>query len=142
MNVPVKIFNRNDFCSGEAILDTLKEYEINWIILAGFLCLIPENLLDAFPRRIVNIHPALLPKYGGKGMYGMNVHRAVIDAGERESGISIHYINGEYDKGDVIFQATCPVDKNDTPESLAQKVHALEYEHFPAIVERIVSESK
>jgi phosphoribosylglycinamide formyltransferase-1 len=142
MNVPVKIFNRNDFYSSDAVLEILKEYKINWIILAGFLWLIPENLLNAFPRRIVNIHPALLPKYGGKGMYGMNVHRAVIDAGERESGISIHYINGEYDRGDILFQATCPVDKNDTPENLAQKVHVLEYEHFPAVVEKIVSENK
>ncbi|MDR2563955.1 MAG: phosphoribosylglycinamide formyltransferase [Prevotellaceae bacterium] len=138
MNVPVKVFGRNEFYGSNEVLDILNRYEIDLLILAGFLWLAPSNLLENFRRRIINIHPALLPKFGGRGMYGMNVHRAVINAGEKESGITIHHINSEYDKGDIIFQTTCSLDENDTPESLAEKIHALEYKYFPLIVEKLI----
>jgi phosphoribosylglycinamide formyltransferase-1 len=138
LGVPVRIFDREEFYYSENIVDFLQNEGVDWIILAGFLWLIPSNLLKNFPDRIVNIHPALLPKYGGKGMYGMNVHRAVIDAKEKESGITIHYVNGEYDRGKIIFQAVCPVDEKDTPETLAAKIHELEYKHFPVVMEKLI----
>ncbi|MDR1169601.1 MAG: phosphoribosylglycinamide formyltransferase [Prevotellaceae bacterium] len=138
LGVPVRIFDREELYHSENIVDFLQREGIDWVILAGFLWLIPENLLKIFPERIVNIHPSLLPKYGGRGMYGMNVHQAVIDAKEKESGITIHYVNGEYDRGSIIFQATCPVDEDDTPETLAAKIHELEYEHFPAVMENLI----
>jgi phosphoribosylglycinamide formyltransferase-1 len=137
-NVPIRIFDRKEFYSSENIAVFLQNEGVEWVILAGFLWLIPSNLLKIFPKRIVNIHPALLPKYGGQGMYGMNVHQAVIDAKEKESGITIHYVNEEYDKGSIIFQATCPVDDADTPESLAAKIHELEYKHFPVVMEKLI----
>ncbi|MDR2027532.1 MAG: phosphoribosylglycinamide formyltransferase [Prevotellaceae bacterium] len=137
-NVPVRIFGREEFYYSDNIAVFLQNEKIDWIILAGFLWLIPENLLKMYPNRIVNIHPALLPKHGGKGMYGMNVHQAVIDAKEKESGITVHYINGEYDRGDIIFQATCPVDETDSPETLAAKIHELEYKHFPVVMENLI----
>jgi len=102
------------------------------------LWLIPSNIIKNFPNRIVNIHPALLPKYGGKGMYGMNVHKAVIASGDEESGISIHYVNEDYDEGNIIFQVKCTIDKDESPESLAAKIHQLEYEYFPQIVESLI----
>ena len=108
------------------------------IVLAGFLWLLPSSLIDAFPDRIVNIHPALLPKFGGKGMYGSKVHTAVIEAGEKESGISIHFVNENYDQGKIIFQARCTVDNDDTPETLAAKIHVLEYTHFPTIIDQVL----
>ena len=108
------------------------------IVLAGFLWLIPSSIIKKFPNKIVNIHPALLPKYGGKGMYGMHVHRAVIDNNETESGVTIHFVNEEYDAGDIIFQATCPVEKDDTPDLLAQRIHKLEHEHFPKVIEMVL----
>jgi phosphoribosylglycinamide formyltransferase-1 len=138
LHVPVRIFDREEFYYSENIAVFLRNEGIDWIILAGFLWLIPSYLLKIFPGRIVNIHPALLPKYGGKGMYGMNVHRAVIDAKEKESGITIHYIDGEYDRGNIIFQAACPVDETDTPETLAAKIHELEYEYFPVVMENLI----
>jgi phosphoribosylglycinamide formyltransferase-1 len=138
LNVPVRIFDREEFYYSENIAVFLQNEGVDWVVLAGFLWLIPENLLKIFPKKIVNIHPALLPKYGGKGMYGMNVHQAVIDANEKESGITIHYVNEEYDKGSVIFQATCPVDETDTPESLAAKIHELEYKYFPVVMEKLI----
>ena len=116
----------------------LKAEGISFLVLAGFLWLIPGNLLNAFPGRIVNIHPALLPKYGGNGMYGERVHEAVIKSGERESGISIHYVNEHYDEGDIIFQARCPVLPEDTAASLAGRIHELEYEYYPRMIEKIV----
>jgi phosphoribosylglycinamide formyltransferase-1 len=137
-NIPVRIFDREEFYSSENIAAFLQNEGVEWVILAGFLWLIPKNLLKIFPNRIVNIHPALLPKYGGKGMYGMNVHQAVIDANEKESGITIHFVNEEYDKGSVIFQASCPVDAMDTPESLAAKIHELEYKYFPVVMEKLI----
>ncbi|MDR2813062.1 MAG: phosphoribosylglycinamide formyltransferase, partial [Prevotellaceae bacterium] len=121
-----RIFGRNELYGSDVILQELRQQKIDLIVLAGFLWLMPENMVAAFRRRIVNIHPALLPKYGGKGMYGMNVHRAVKAAGERETGITIHYVNAEYDKGDVIFQATCPVCPDDAPDDIAAKIHLLE----------------
>ncbi|MBC6401090.1 MAG: phosphoribosylglycinamide formyltransferase [Ekhidna sp.] len=119
-----------------------KLQKTDYIILAGFLWLIPKYLIQAFPNRIINIHPALLPKYGGKGMYGKHVHKAVIDAGEEESGITVHLVNEEYDKGEVLFQAKCNVEKEDTPDTLAQKIHQLEYKHFPKVIERYVMENE
>jgi len=114
------------------------ENEIYLIVLAGFLWLVPEEILQHYPGRIVNIHPALLPDYGGKGMYGSRVHRAVIDNNEKESGISIHYVNARYDEGDIIFQAKCEVKPDDNPESLAERIHKLEYEYYPLIVEKLI----
>jgi phosphoribosylglycinamide formyltransferase-1 len=138
LNVPIRIFDREEFYYSDNIAGFLQDERIEWIVLAGFLWLIPSNLLKIFPNRIVNIHPALLPKYGGKGMYGMNVHRAVIDAREKESGITIHYVNEEYDKGHIIFQAACPVDASDTPDTLAAKIHELEYKYFPVVMENLI----
>jgi phosphoribosylglycinamide formyltransferase-1 len=138
LDVPIRIFDREEFYFSNNIVDFLQKESIDWLILAGFLWLIPENLLKKFSERIVNIHPALLPKYGGKGMYGTNVHRAVIDAKEKVSGITIHYVNEEYDKGNIIFQASCTVDETDTPETLAAKIHELEYKHFPVVMENLI----
>jgi len=138
LNIPVKLFNRDEFYNSDVIVNYLIEENINWIILAGFLWLIPSNLIKIFPKHIVNIHPALLPKYGGKGMYGMNVHNAVINAGEKESGITIHYVNENYDEGNIIFQSKCSISETDTPESLANKIHELEHKHFPVVMENLV----
>jgi phosphoribosylglycinamide formyltransferase-1 len=135
-HVPVQVFNRQDFREASTITEKLSEYHIRFIVLAGFLWLIPDYLIQAFPQRIVNIHPALLPAYGGKGMYGMHVHRAVVDNKEQQSGITIHEVNNEYDRGRILFQATCAVTPNDTPESVAAKVHLLEYAHFPKVIEQ------
>ncbi len=140
-NIPVRIFDRYEFYETNEILSFLKEKGINWIILAGFLWLVPENIVDSFTNRIINIHPALLPKFGGKGMYGLNVHRAVIENKEKETGISIHYVNRKYDEGSIIFQTKCRVDEADTPETLAEKVHKLEYRYFPEIIEKLIIES-
>lgn len=134
LGVPSFNFSRQDFISGEAVLDFLKEHKIDGIVLAGFLLKIPEVLIHAYPDKIINIHPALLPKYGGKGMYGHFVHEAVKASGDIESGITIHYVNEHYDEGNIIFQATCPVLPTDTPELIAEKVHKLEYEHFPRVI--------
>ncbi|WP_346235984.1 phosphoribosylglycinamide formyltransferase [Niabella insulamsoli] len=117
----------------------LKEKGIDFVILAGFLWKIPQPLIDAFPRGIINIHPALLPKYGGKGMYGAFVHEAVIAAKDAVSGITIHYVDEHYDHGDVIFQATCDIAPGDTPDQLAEKVHQLEHEHFPRVIEQLLT---
>jgi phosphoribosylglycinamide formyltransferase-1 len=138
LGIPCHIFNREEFYTTEKVVELLKKYDIDLVVLAGFLWLIPSNLLRNFPKRIVNIHPALLPKYGGKGMYGTRVHQSVIENHEKETGITIHFVNEEYDAGDIIFQAQCPVELNDTPESLAGKVHELEYRFFPEIIEKVV----
>ncbi len=138
LGIPSMIFDRHTFYDTDVLLRDLRSRSIDWIILAGFLWLMPPYLLEAYKGRIVNIHPALLPKYGGKGMYGMKVHEAVIAAGEPESGISIHLVNEHYDEGQVIFQARCAVEPHDTPESLAQKIHALEYEYYPQVVKDLV----
>jgi phosphoribosylglycinamide formyltransferase-1 len=121
------------------VLKTLKERKIDFIVLAGFLLQLPAAFISAYKNRIINIHPALLPSFGGKGMYGARVHEAVIASGEKESGITIHYVDEEYDHGSIIFQARCPVVSSDTPETLAKKVHELEYRYFPSVIGKIVS---
>ncbi len=123
----------------EQLIEFLNTEEIDIIVLAGFLLKIPEQFIKAFPNRIINIHPALLPKFGGKGMYGMHVHRAVIAEKERESGITVHYVNEEYDKGAIILQAKCAIEEGDTPETLDKKVRALELEYFPKAIEKLIS---
>ena len=122
------VFDRDTFLNTEKILYLLQAEKIDYIVLAGFLMLVPDYLIQAYPGRIVNIHPSLLPKYGGKGMYGERVHEAVVAAGEHESGITIHHLNGQYDSGDIIAQYKVPVLPTDTPADVAAKVHALEYE--------------
>lgn len=139
LGIEAVTFSKNDFEATEKILDFLMSRSIDFIVLAGFLLKIPDNLLKAFPNKIVNIHPALLPKFGGKGMYGDFVHKAVVESKESESGITIHYINENYDEGDIIFQAKCPVLPNDTFDDVAKKVHVLEYTHFPVVLENILS---
>jgi phosphoribosylglycinamide formyltransferase 1 len=139
LGIPAVVFDRSTFYNSTSVLDDLKNRDIDWIVLAGFLWLIPAYILKAYPGRIVNIHPALLPAYGGKGMYGMKVHQAVIAAGDAESGITIHYVNEHYDEGNIIFQARCTVNKGDTSEMLAAKIHELEYKHFPVVIGKLVA---
>ena len=134
------VFTKEQFYNSDEVLNMLVERDIDFIVLAGFLWLVPQNILLPFENKIVNIHPALLPKYGGKGMYGAHVHRAVIEAGDSESGISIHYVSPDYDEGDIIFQTRCTLDPGETPESLAEKVHELEYAYFPKVVENLLKE--
>ena len=140
LEVPSIVMPKGELTSEnpQKLLSTLKEKGIDTIVLAGYLLKIPESLTTAYKGRIINIHPALLPKFGGKGMYGMNVHRAVIEAGEKESGITVHLVDAVYDNGKILFQASCPVIPTDTPESLADKIHALEKEHFPAVIESYI----
>jgi phosphoribosylglycinamide formyltransferase-1 len=137
-NVKSVFFDRNDFYNSGVVLDMLVSNDIDFIVLAGFLWLIPDNILTRYNGRIINIHPALLPKYGGKGFYGDIVHKAVISNHEKESGITIHHVNKFYDEGDIIFQTKCKVEPSDTPESLAAKIHGLEYEHFPRVIEEMI----
>jgi len=137
-HIPVLMIDKDQFFRGNGYVDELKDADINFIVLAGFLWKIPEIIIGTFRNRIINIHPALLPKYGGKGMYGLKVHEAVIAAGEKESGITIHYIDEHYDNGDVIFQAACPVLQNDTPDILADRIHHLEHENYPRVIEECV----
>jgi phosphoribosylglycinamide formyltransferase-1 len=139
LNVRSVFFDRKDLYEKEKVSRYLSMYKIDFIVLAGFLWLIPENILNTYEKRIINIHPALLPKHGGKGMYGERVHETVIAKHEKESGITIHYVNNQYDKGDIIFQTRCPVTPEDTPETLAAKVHELEYRHFPSVIEELVT---
>lgn len=129
-------FDSDEFYRSNEILDRLYDHRIDIIVLAGFLWLVPRNLTELFT--VINIHPALLPKYGGKGMYGMNVHKAVLASKDKESGITIHQVNQDYDKGKIIFQATCPIVPKDTPESLAARVHELEYQHYSRVIEEIL----
>ncbi len=137
-DVDFLVFNRQNFDNSDIILGYLRQHNVNFIVLAGFLWLIPEYLINEFPKRIINIHPALLPKYGGKGMYGNNVHRAVKENSEEETGITIHYVNSKYDEGEYIYQKSVRIDKTDDVDDIAQKVHALEYEYFPKIIEKII----
>src|SRR6185312_4356874 len=132
--VPAVVIEKERFFKGDAYVGELQKRDIGLIVLAGFLWKIPAGLIRAYPGRIVNIHPALLPKFGGKGMYGRFVHEAVLAAGQQESGISIHEVDENYDHGEIIFQARCPVSAADNPDSLAQKIHALEHAHYPAII--------
>lgn len=138
LGIPSFVFSRDEFVEGTPVLAKLAEYQTDLIVLAGFMNKISVPLLNAYPGKIINIHPALLPKHGGKGMYGMHVHEAVVAAGEKESGITIHYINENYDEGDIIFQATCEVLPADTAEEVATKVHALEYAHYPHVIEDLL----
>ncbi|HRF26986.1 MAG TPA: phosphoribosylglycinamide formyltransferase, partial [Ferruginibacter sp.] len=137
-NINTLIINKKQLGSGDELLSALSKQNIKWIVLAGFLQKIPPALVKAYPNRILNIHPALLPKYGGKGMYGMHVHRAVLANQEKESGISIHFVDDHYDHGETIFQASCPVAETDSPETLAKKVQSLEHAHFPRVIEEIL----
>ncbi len=136
--IPVLLISKEDQENPEHLLNELQKHKIDWIVLAGYLWLIPEALIKKFPNRIINIHPALLPKYGGKGMYGMKVHEAVKIANEKQTGISIHLIDEEFDKGEIIFQASVMLDENDTPDSIAEKVHQLEHKHFAEEIEKII----
>lgn len=135
-SVPTLIIDREKFLKGDGYVPELQTAKIDWIILAGFLWKIPVSLLNHWEKRIINIHPALLPKYGGKGMYGEAVHRAVLAANEKESGITIHYVDEQYDHGATIFQATCSVLSTDLVENLAEKIHALEHLHYPVVIEK------
>jgi phosphoribosylglycinamide formyltransferase 1 len=136
-NIETIIVDRDSFYNSHVVVEEL-ERKADFIVLAGFLWMIPGNIITAFAGRMVNIHPALLPKYGGKGMYGAKVHEAVIANKEKESGITIHYVNDKYDEGKIIFQAKCPIEISDTPETLAKKVHELEYKFYPEIVEKLL----
>jgi phosphoribosylglycinamide formyltransferase-1 len=141
LGIEARYFGRADFYENGAVLEYLKEKQIDWVILAGFLWLVPESLLDAYPNRIINIHPALLPKYGGKGMYGHHVHEAVVAAGEHESGITIHIVDHNYDRGTTLFQARCTVTPDDTADTLAEKIHLLEKEYFPKVIDSTIKNS-
>ena len=134
--IPVHVSDRAEFKNPEHILAVMDQWQVDAIALAGFLWLIPNFLIDRFPNSILNIHPALLPKFGGKGMYGRHVHQAVLDAAESESGITIHLVNQHYDQGQIIFQAKCKVEAQDTPEILAARIHKLEHEFYPKIIEQ------
>lgn len=139
LNIPVEVLPPSAFKEGKANA-LLHDYQVDFVVLAGFLLRIPDDMLCDYPDKIVNIHPSLLPKFGGKGMYGSRVHEAVLEAGETESGITIHFINERYDEGATILQARCPVMPDDTPDTLANRVHQLEYEHFPKVIERLLLE--
>ena len=138
LGIPSMTFSNADFADGTAVLKKLSEAAIDFIVLAGFMNKIPDVILQAYPERILNIHPALLPRHGGKGMYGMHVHEAVIAAGDTVTGITIHYINSCYDEGRIVFQAQCPVLLGDSALEVATRVHALEYAYYPQVIEHVV----
>jgi phosphoribosylglycinamide formyltransferase 1 len=138
LGIPVSVFDRNDLYGTGKVLDDLKREGTDMIVLAGFLWHIPDSITGEYRGRLVNIHPALLPDFGGRGMYGDRVHRAVIESGRKVTGITIHFVNEEYDSGDVIFQAECEVKSDDTPETLAARVHELEYRFYPDIIEKLL----
>lgn len=136
--IPVLIIEKDRFAAGDGYLPALRHHHINFIVLAGFLWKMPVSVISHFPNRILNIHPALLPKYGGKGMYGHHVHEAVIAAGEKKSGISIHYVDELYDHGEVVFQNSCEISADDTAVTLAQKIHVLEHANYPAVIADVI----
>lgn len=138
LGVQTFVFNKDTLTSEDGLLNKLLSEKVDLIVLAGFLLKVPEIIIQAFPNRIINVHPALLPKFGGKGMYGRHVHQAVIEAQEKESGISIHYVNEHYDEGAIIFQAKCNVDKSDNAETLAKKIQSLEHKHFAATIDQLI----
>ena len=138
LEVPCFYFPKSDWENGEAILSVLREHDIDFVVLAGFLARVPDLILHAYPNKMINIHPSLLPKFGGKGMYGDRVHEAVIAAGEAESGITIHYTNEHYDEGAIICQVKCPVLPEDTSDDLAHRIHALEYDTYPKVIEKLL----
>ena len=138
LHVPSYVFSRSEFLETNKVQNLLAELKIDWIILAGFLVLLPVSIVDKYEGRILNIHPSLLPKYGGKGMYGDKVHKAVIEAHEKESGITIHKIYANYDEGTTVFQAKIKIEPLDNAEKVAQKIHALEYKFYPVIIENMI----
>lgn len=138
LNLNALYFNRQAFAKGDFMLNLLQTLNPDLIVLAGFLWKIPAHITNAFPKKIINIHPALLPKYGGKGMYGIHVHRAVKENREIETGITIHYVNANYDEGAIIHQVKTSIDTKDSPEDIAAKVHQLEYEHFPKVIDDLL----
>ncbi|TDJ06418.1 MAG: phosphoribosylglycinamide formyltransferase [Deltaproteobacteria bacterium] len=138
LNIPFLSFTKADLCTSNKVLDVLKKEMPDLIVLAGFLLKFPENILQVYPNKVINIHPALLPKYGGKGMYGSFVHESVLANNEAETGITIHYVNENYDEGAIIFQKSVFLTEGDTPETVANKVHKLEYKYFPKIIERVL----
>ncbi len=140
-NIQAATFNRADFYQTENVVRVLKDHHIDLVVLAGFMWLVPKNLVNAFPQAIVNIHPALLPKYGGKGMYGSHVHHAVKEGGESESGITIHWVNENYDEGDIIEQFSCDLKPEDDEQEIARKVQILEHKHYPEVIENLVLKS-
>lgn len=140
LGIPYVILNSKEDYHGKAFLKVLSDYSVDLIVLAGFLWLLPANVIEKYPSRIVNIHPALLPKYGGKGMYGDRVHKAVSKGGDPFTGITIHYVNQEYDEGEIIHQAQCEITPGENPDSIAEKVHQLEYEHYPRVIEKVLKD--
>ncbi len=138
--IPFEIFSSQELKQEGYLISVLKKYSIDFIVLSGFLLRIPSELIHAFPEKIINIHPALLPKYGGKGMFGSSVHEAVFAAKEPETGITIHYVNENYDEGAIIFQARCKINSEDNLDTIAQKVHELEYRYFPEVIEKTIKE--
>ena len=138
LGVQTFVFNRGALTSPDGVLGKLLTEKVDLIVLAGFLLKVPEIIIQAFPNRIINVHPALLPKFGGKGMYGKHVHKAVVEAGEKESGITIHYVNEQYDEGAIIFQAKCEVGENDSAETLAKKIQTLEHQHFSTTIDQLI----
>ena len=136
--IPALLIDKSTFTAADEVVKKLRDEGIDLIVLAGFLWLIPLKLIQAFPDRIINIHPALLPEFGGKGMYGMNVHKAVREAGVELTGITIHFVNEHYDSGEIILQERCPISKDDTPETIAEKVRGLEHAYFPLAVEKVI----
>lgn len=138
LQIDAVLFSKDDFFNTDVVFNQVKE-DADYIVLAGFLLKIPSNILEFYSNKIINIHPALLPKYGGKGMYGMYVHKAVKENNESETGITIHYVNENYDEGAIIFQAKAQLTPSDSPEDIAQKIHILEYKHFPKIIETVVN---
>jgi len=138
LGIEVVVFDRHTFYEKDSILSLLKKHNTDLVVLAGFLWLVPQNILHEYQNRIINIHPALLPKYGGKGMFGHHVHEAVIASGDKKSGITIHFVNEKYDEGQIIFQKEVEVSADDTPDSLAQKIHELEYRYYPEVIEKLL----
>src|ERR1700722_892831 len=136
-NIPFMVINRDTFYNSDKVVNELKQ-KIDFIVLAGFMWIVPENLIEAFNNKIVNVHPALLPLYGGKGMYGIHVHEAVIKSKDKKSGITIHFVNENYDEGRIIFQQECVVTPNDSAETLAGKIHELEHQFYPETVEKLL----
>jgi phosphoribosylglycinamide formyltransferase 1 len=139
LHIPVVVFDRTLFYESNRLVELLLNAGVDLVVLAGFMMQVPANLIDAYPNRMLNIHPALLPRFGGKGMYGHYVHEAVVAAGERQSGITIHYVNEAYDEGEIVYQATVELDPTDTPDEVSRKVQVLEHQHYPRIVDEVIS---
>lgn len=140
--IPSHVFSRNEFYNSDDVIRMLKTLQVDLIVLAGFLWLVPQSLLAAFPNKIINLHPALLPKYGGKGMYGDNVHKAILDAGEEESGITIHFVNEQFDEGEIIHQSKFKIEPGDSLEMVKFKGQQLEHLHFPKVIENLLKKMK